>query len=114
MEYNDAVFGNNLYDKDVPCAVCRATHTTSIIMIPGKSRCLKGWNMEYKGLLASGNHRDNGASTYMCIDQTPEVLEGGVQNENGYNLFPVKAFCGSLKCPPYVQNSIFNCVVCSK
>ncbi|XP_052083696.1 short-chain collagen C4-like [Mytilus californianus] len=114
MEYNDAVFGNNLYDKDVPCAVCRAIHVTSVFMVPGKLSCYKGWNLEYKGLLASGNRVDNGASTYICIDDTPEVLEAGVQNDNGYILFPVKAYCGSLKCPPYVQNSIFNCVVCSK
>ncbi|XP_071138687.1 uncharacterized protein [Mytilus edulis] len=104
MEYNDAAFGNNLFDKDVPCAVCRAIHSTSVIMIPGKASCHKGWNMEYKGLLASGNRFDNGASTYICIDQIPDVLEGGVQDDNGYILFPVKAICGSLKCPPYVQN----------
>lgn len=114
MEYNDAAFGKNLYDKDVPCAVCRAIHVTSIAMIPGKSNCNKGWAKEYEGVLAAGYHGDPGPSSYICIDHSPEVLEGGVQNDNGYTLFPVKAYCGSLKCPPYVQNSIFNCVVCSK
>ncbi|VDH97910.1 Hypothetical predicted protein, partial [Mytilus galloprovincialis] len=104
MEYNDAVFGNNNIDKDVPCAVCLAIHRTSIMMVPGKLNCYKGWTTEYQGILASGHHADPGASSYICVDHSPEVLEGGVQNENGYTLFPVKAYCGSLKCPPYVQN----------
>ncbi|XP_071138688.1 uncharacterized protein [Mytilus edulis] len=114
MEYNDEAFGKNLYDQDVPCAVCRAIHITSVLIVPGKLSCHKGWNLEYRGILASGLHNNNGASSYICMDQSPEVLEGGAQNDNGYTLFPVKAYCGSLKCPPYVQNSIFNCVVCSK
>ncbi|CAG2233934.1 unnamed protein product [Mytilus edulis] len=80
------------FDKDVPCAVCRVIHSTSVIMIPGKASCHKGWNMEYKGLLASGNRFDNGASTYICIDQIPDVLEGGVQDDNGYILFLSRIF----------------------
>ncbi|CAG2232291.1 unnamed protein product [Mytilus edulis] len=114
MEYDDAEFGANMMSQDVPCAVCRAMHKTSVIMVPGKLSCVKGWKMEYKGILASGHYDDAGASSYICMDHSVEVLEGGAKNENGYKLFPVKAFCGSLKCPPYVQNSIFNCVVCSK
>ncbi|XP_071139138.1 uncharacterized protein [Mytilus edulis] len=114
MEYDDAEFGANMMSQDVPCAVCRAIHKTSVIMVPGKLSCVKGWKMEYKGILASGHYDDAGASSYICMDHSVEVLEGGAKNEDGYKLFPVKAFCGSLKCPPYVQNSIFNCVVCSK
>ncbi|CAG2247279.1 unnamed protein product [Mytilus edulis] len=35
MEYEDN-FGGSLHDKDVPCAVCRANHVTSKLLIPGK------------------------------------------------------------------------------
>lgn len=83
MEYNDAAFGNNKLDKDVPCAVCMAIHRTSIMMVPGKLSCYRGWTTEYQGILASGHHADSGASSYICVDHSPEVLEGGVQDENG-------------------------------
>jgi hypothetical protein len=29
-------FGDNLHDKDVPCAVCRRRGKSSVLMIPGK------------------------------------------------------------------------------
>lgn len=114
MEYKSNVFGKNILDKDTPCAVCRATNVTSVLMIPGKLSCNKGWNLEYKGILTTGYWDHKGASTYICVDLHPEVLEGGSDSRDGYVLYPVVAVCGSLRCPPYVQNSMFNCVVCSK
>ncbi|XP_052085261.1 short-chain collagen C4-like [Mytilus californianus] len=114
MEYNDPSLGQNLYDKDAPCAVCRVNYVSSIITIPGKSTCYKGWNLEYSGILVAGQHTDAGASAYICLDQSPDVLEGGSEDMGGYTLFPVKAYCGSLRCPPYVQGTLVKCVVCSK
>ena len=52
-EYQDNVLGNNLHDKDVPCAVCISNLANNILMIPGKSVCINGWNKEYNGRLAS-------------------------------------------------------------
>ncbi|XP_052085262.1 short-chain collagen C4-like [Mytilus californianus] len=114
MEYNDPSLGKNLKDEDVPCAVCRSKLVSSVIMVPGKTRCHHGWNLEYKGMLTTGYWNHNGPSSYICVDSNPEVIEGGVRNDDGYMLYPVKAYCGSLKCPPYVQGSMLNCAVCSK
>ncbi|CAC5380099.1 unnamed protein product [Mytilus coruscus] len=114
MEYNDPGLGQNLYDKDAPCAVCRVNYVSSVVTIPGKSTCYKGWNLEYSGILVAGQHTDAGASAYICLDQSPDVLEGGSEDMGGYTLFPVKAYCGSLRCPPYIQGSLVKCAVCSR
>ncbi|XP_063447032.1 uncharacterized protein LOC134726556 [Mytilus trossulus] len=68
MEYADN-FGS-LYYKDVPCVVCRANHVTSKVMIPGKFTCHVGWRKEYSGMLVAGYHRQEGASSYFCMETT--------------------------------------------
>jgi hypothetical protein len=35
-------------------------------------------------------------------------------NNNGKLVYPVRAGCGSLPCPPYINNAFLTCVVCSK
>ncbi|CAC5409617.1 unnamed protein product [Mytilus coruscus] len=112
MEYQDN-FDSNVYNKDVPCAVCRANHVTSKIMIPGKATCYAGWRKEYNGILVAGYHNHDSASSFICVDQNQDVLEAGVANDDGYLIYPVVAKCGSLKCPPYVQDTRISCVVCT-
>ncbi|XP_071139150.1 uncharacterized protein [Mytilus edulis] len=114
MEYETNDFGSNLIDKDVPCAVCRVNHASTILMIPGKYQCYSGWKSEYSGNLMSGFYGHAGASQFICVDNSPDILEAGSRNDNGYLLYGVKAYCGSLKCPPYVQDTLLKCVVCSK
>ncbi|XP_052083711.1 short-chain collagen C4-like [Mytilus californianus] len=114
MEYETNDFGSNLINKDVPCAVCRVSHASTVLMIPGKLHCYSGWKTEYSGNLMSGHYGHAGASQYICVDSSPDVLEAGSRDDNGYLLFGVKAYCGSLKCPPFVQDTLFKCVVCSK
>ena len=43
-------FNKDLYNQDVPCAVCR-TKRSSVLMIPARNQCYDGWTMEYKGYL---------------------------------------------------------------
>ncbi|XP_052077984.1 short-chain collagen C4-like [Mytilus californianus] len=111
-EYETNFFGTA--DEDVPCAVCRKTSSTSILMIPGKNKCYYGWDMEYHGYLGSGEYDHAAASSYVCVDSRPEYLNGGVQNENGKLFYSVLAKCGALQCPPYMNNYPLTCVVCSK
>ncbi|CAG2239956.1 unnamed protein product [Mytilus edulis] len=113
MEYQDN-FGSNVYNKDVPCAVCRANHVTSKVMIPGKVKCYAGWRKEYGGILVAGLDRHDGSSSFICVDKNQDVLEAGAGNEDGYLIYPAIAKCGSLKCPPYVQDTRISCVVCTK
>ena len=53
----DAVIpGKGLYDQDVPCAVCRPRHRSTVMMIPGRLQCPGGWTREYPGYLMTTRH----------------------------------------------------------
>ncbi|CAG2187044.1 unnamed protein product [Mytilus edulis] len=90
------------------------TRSTSILMIPGKNKCYKGWMIEYHGYLGSGDYRHEAASSYICVDSHPEYLNAGAGDTNGKLLYSVLAKCGALQCPPYINNHPLTCVVCSK
>ncbi|CAG2201231.1 unnamed protein product [Mytilus edulis] len=113
-EYEENILGPKVFNNDVPCAVCYTTHQSVILMIPGKSKCYDGWKTEYFGKLVGGSNRAPSASQYACLDNLPEVLEHGSANENGKLFYAVRARCGSLPCPPYTNNALLTCVVCSK
>lgn len=46
-EYQGDYFGTNTDANDVPCAVCRAKHASSTLMIPGKTTCSGSLKLEY-------------------------------------------------------------------
>lgn len=109
----EKLFGQDIYQQDVPCAVCRTTRPTNI-MIPGRNQCYPGWTMEYSGYLISDTEKHPAATNYACLDVRPEVVLGGQGNDNGKLVYVVEGVCGTLKCPPYVNNREITCVVCSK
>ena len=111
---NDQLFGENHQDNDVPCVVCEVRKRPSVLIIPGKSKCLAGWSFEYSGFLMAGRHNHPAASNYYCVDKDPENLPSGGADANGYLLYFVEARCGSLKCPPYINGRELQCVVCTK
>ena len=113
-EFDSNFWASNSLKEDVPCAVCRNPHTVSTIMIPGKNVCYSGWNLEYYGYLSSGHQDAAAASSYSCVDINPEYVPSGVSNQDGQLFVNVLAKCGSLPCPPYVNNYPLTCVVCSK
>ena len=113
-EYQDNYFGSNVFNYDVPCAVCHSTLTSSVLMIPGRNHCNNGWKFEYNGKLASGWEGDASASQFVCVDSNPEVFERSDTDKDGKLFYPVRAGCGSLPCPPYTNNALLTCVVCSK
>jgi hypothetical protein len=113
-EYEEKIFGNNLLYKDMPCAVCRANNVSSVMMIPGRARCYDGWNEEYSGNLAGGFHDHFASVNYFCVDQSPDTITGGSAHQTGSMAYPVRAYCGILKCPPYVEGVLLKCVVCTK
>jgi len=109
-----AFFGQDLYDHDAPCAVCH-TFRQAILMIPGRNECYPGWTKEYSGYLAGGlTYASNSASSYVCLDGHSEFESGDARNDNAKLLYLTEAKCGSLPCPPYVNNRELTCVVCSK
>ncbi|XP_052084160.1 uncharacterized protein LOC127721455 isoform X2 [Mytilus californianus] len=99
---------------DVACAACLAKSKRSTIMIPGRKTCYNGWTKEYEGILMAGYHDHPAAAEYACVDRDTEAIAGGSNDENGILFYPVKTVCGSLKCPPYKQDTDVLCVVCSK
>ncbi|CAG2185614.1 unnamed protein product [Mytilus edulis] len=113
-EFDNNFFASNADNEDVPCALCRTKLATSVIMIPGKNTCYKGWKVEYHGYLASGYHAHVAASAYACVELNPEYIIGGVDEHVGKLFYEVLSKCGSLKCPPYINNYPLTCVVCSK
>jgi hypothetical protein len=113
-EFETSFWASNSADEDVPCAVCRNPHTVSSIMIPGKNVCYSGWNLEYYGYLSSGYWNYPAPSSYNCVDISPEYVTSGAEDRNGKLFYSVLAKCGSLPCPPYVNNYPLTCVVCSK
>ncbi|XP_070208461.1 short-chain collagen C4-like [Littorina saxatilis] len=100
------------YNHDAPCSVCQASQSTTI-MVPGTNMCPTGWTRQYYGNLVASNH-DHYATEYICLDAYPQDDRGGELNNKGWTIFYVTAACGSLSCPPYVNNKVLTCVVCSK
>jgi hypothetical protein len=84
------------------------------MMIVGEAFNNLHWDIEYTGKLASGSYKHAAASQYICLDNKPEVLEHGSADDNGKLFYAVKTVCGSLPCPPYTNNALMTCVVCSK
>ncbi|ESO82352.1 hypothetical protein LOTGIDRAFT_134810 [Lottia gigantea] len=110
-EYEDAT--KPLHHYEVPCAVCRSSQFSTVLMIPARSECYQGWQKAYHGELVSGYYKHNAASQYICLDDNPQT-NGTNAIKYGKLTFPVRAQCGSLPCPPYEHNTLLTCVVCLK
>ena len=110
-------YRNIAIDDDVPCASCLLTHASSVIMIPAKTTCPTGWTVQYSGVLtADANWPDHTGREFLCVDGNPEYMTEGarMKDYNGHLFFPVRAVCGSLPCPPYSNQQLVSCAVCSK
>ncbi|XP_013421255.1 uncharacterized protein LOC106181429 [Lingula anatina] len=106
--------GKNFKDHDAPCAVCYTQGRTSHVMIPAWKTCPAGWTREYHGYLVAQQNSQY-RTEFVCLDEAPEVVAGGVANKNGALFYVSEAYCGhSLPCPKYVHGRELTCVVCSK
>ena len=110
-ERNNA--GNPLADKPGPCAVCYVRGRSTILMIPARTQCPDGWNMEYTGYLVSSSKSLKHRSNYICWDEAPEIAAGAI-DQNKAIIYPVKVRCGILPCSMYITGRELTCVVCSK
>lgn len=99
--------------EDVPCAVCRVKMASSSVMIPGKRTCPTYWRKQYAGFLTASWHNYQ-STEYLCLDDDPDFIEGSRRDDNGRLFYPVKSVCGALPCPPYENNILVSCVVCSR
>ncbi|KAK3591939.1 hypothetical protein CHS0354_031441 [Potamilus streckersoni] len=106
-------FSQALLNHDAPCAVCRTTRSSSI-MIPGRTNCYSGWILEYSGYLVSTWSDAAAPAEYVCLDGDAESMIHDNIDTNGHVLYLVDVVCGTLPCPPYVDGRELACVVCSK
>ncbi|KAL8611844.1 hypothetical protein ACOMHN_027579 [Nucella lapillus] len=95
------------------CAVCRSPEPTTI-MVPGTNVCSSGWTRQYSGFLMAGHYTYKAATEFICVDTKLDSSMHSSANENGYLLYYTKTQCGSLPCPPYENNKLVTCAVCSK
>ena len=99
---------------DVPCAVCRVPHPTTV-MVPGTKACPQGWTAQYSGHIMAADVNDTSSSEFLCVDGSPEDREGtgAALGDGSFFMYSVAA-CGTLPCPPYVNGKAVTCAVCSK
>ncbi|CAG2205315.1 unnamed protein product [Mytilus edulis] len=106
-------FTAGLNDKEVLCSVCRRKGKVSVLMIAGRKSCYKGWKSEYSGFLMT-QYKSHNNVDFICMDGEAEPLDNRSSNEEGALLYPVRAKCGALRCPPYKDNTEVLCTVCTK
>ena len=98
----------------MPCAVCHVMDRQAKVMIPARKQCPVGWTREYHGYLTTGANVYH-PTTFECMDEAPEVIEGVGGNEDGALFYTVEGDCRrSLPCPNYVHGWALTCVVCTK
>jgi len=108
--------GRPLAENPAPCAVCYVPHRSTVIMIPARTQCPDGWATEYGGYLASdysAPNDDRKRSSYICLDEAPEVAVGSI-SQNHASIFAAEVHCGTLPCSVYLHGRELTCVVCSK
>ena len=107
---------NNLYNHNVPCAVCYASTRAAMIMIPAKTQCPSSWTREYYGyLMTEREHHDHYRGSFDCVDVNPDVIPNTSANTDGALFQYVTASCNTgIQCPPYVSNKVISCAVCTK
>ncbi|XP_061196672.1 uncharacterized protein LOC133204946 [Saccostrea echinata] len=113
-EIDTDFFGPGTGTQDNTCAVCKSRLHTTSVMIPGRNECYQGWKKQYSGYLMSSPVGNYSPKDSICLNEHPEFVVGGGVNSNGNLLYPIKAVCGSLECPPYVDGKLITCVVCTQ
>ena len=112
-ETHDVPQLTNLIDHNAPCAVCFVPTRSTTIMVPAKTTCPPSWTREYYGYLMS-EEEHHYRTSYFCLDIIPEVIPGTASNVNPSLFYPTVTNCNGLACPPYVNNHMLSCVVCTK
>ena len=113
-DYSGSVFKSNLYDHDVPCAVCFVKSRGSMLMIPAQNDC--PWLDGPRSIMGTW-------WLHITIMQTKRItsvltktksmfMTLSNSDQNGALLYHVEGNCGSLPCLPNVQHRELTCPVC--
>ena len=104
---------SNVYNQIAACAICHVPTRATVIMVPGKTLCPSSWTREYYGYLTTEReayHR----SIFTCVDVNAEGATGASTNPDGALFYYAGASCTGIACPPYEDNRILSCAVCTK
>ena len=101
------------HNHNAPCAICYVPTRATTIMVPAKTACPSSWIREYYGYLTTESSSDH-RSLYTCIDINLEVIAGTSANTNPARIFLASTDCSDLLCPPYENNRVLSCAVCTK
>ena len=116
MEYEMSGYGlaslASRHDYDARCAVCYRQDASVTFMQPGSQTCPTNWTAEYTGYLMS-THYTQVNRDWACVDRAAEATGSSTSND-GNLWYPTEYECGSLPCPPYVQDREATCAVCRK
>ena len=113
--YSQGGPNTNVNNYNVPCAVCYVSTRTTVVMIPAKTECPSSWTREYYGYLTSASELDvHYRSSFTCVDVNPETVPGSSADTDGALFYYSFSTCNGLDCPPYENNRILSCVVCTK
>ena len=75
---------------------------------------LTSWTVEYVGYLMAERHSHKSNAVCECVDKDAESIYGSSGNINGSLFYLVETTCTGLPRPPYVNNRVITCVVCTK
>ena len=106
--------GQSLHQHDVPCVYCKVKGRSVVTTFAAATRCPDGWDLEYQGYLMASYHDHASQRGPICVDEVPETVLRGQSNQDGALLYFVRVKCGSLPCPPYVNDRQVACVICSQ
>ena len=102
------------HDKDPVCSVCLTQGRSSSVLVPATTACPSGWTLDYSGFLMGSYPKDPAGHDWVCVDSAMEPRLDSDRDEDGLKLFYTYTRCGSLPCPPYHNDHLVNCAVCSK
>ena len=101
------------HNHNAPCAVCYSSTKIVKLMIPARITCPSSWTIEYKGYLMADYFDIKRNAVYECVDENAESIPGSSANTNGALFLFTASTCNGLPCPPYVNNRVITCVVCT-
>ena len=104
-------------EHNMPCAVCHTDTKEVVLTIPAQHSCPAGWSNEFFGYLmteygsAGRSRRDT-----ICVDASAEAVPGSGNNTSPAFIYLLRASCAvtGLPCPPYNDQMVLPCAVCTK
>ena len=108
-----SIFGKNLQDQDVPCAVCETKGRKTFKMFPARTSCYQEWHLEYNGYMTTTHHSHHRGNV-KCVDADPEGIPRVQGDDSNGDLFYFIEAAGQLSTTSYTRGKELSCVVCTK